>query len=159
MIYKIEKYEVIDLIKAAISEDMGGFGDITSRYLIPEKDISSGYIVCKEESGGILSGMDVASYLFEEIDPKIKVSLLKEDGSTLDNMEKVCDSGGPGGFNIKSGKDCLKLYPAYVRYSNILPASLQQIAEPYGVKIVDTRKTKPSLEENREICSKMRGRL
>ena len=28
---KIEKYEILELIKGAILEDMGGFGDITSK--------------------------------------------------------------------------------------------------------------------------------
>jgi len=48
IIKRIEKYEILDLIKGALSEDIGGLGDITSKYLIPDKDISSAYIVCKE---------------------------------------------------------------------------------------------------------------
>ena len=61
---KINKYEVIDLIKTAINEDLGGYGDITSKFLIPEGSKSSAYIICKEQGGAVLSGIDIACLLY-----------------------------------------------------------------------------------------------
>ncbi|TET50558.1 MAG: hypothetical protein E3J58_03375, partial [Actinomycetota bacterium] len=91
MIKKIEKNEILELIKGAIAEDMGSFGDITSRYLMPEKQKSNAYIICKEPGGAILSGIDVATYIFGEIDHKIKVEPLKNDGDSLESMDRICD--------------------------------------------------------------------
>lgn len=146
MIKKIEKYEVIDLIKGAISEDIGGFGDITSKYLIPENDISSGYIVCKEHGGGILSGIDVASYIFEEIDPGIKIDIIKTDGSILKKMDRVCNIEGPAVSILKAERTCLNFIQHMSGIASFT-SRFVNIARPLGVKIVDTRKTKPLLRK------------
>lgn len=146
MIKKIEKYEVIDLIKEAISEDMGGFGDITSKYLIPENNISSGYIACKEPGGGILSGIDVAFYIFEEIDPGIEIDILKADGSTLKQKEKVCNIEGPAVSILKAERTCLN-FVQHMSGIATFTSRFVNIARPHDVKIVDTRKTKPLLRK------------
>ncbi|MBE3089851.1 MAG: hypothetical protein IMZ45_02300, partial [Actinobacteria bacterium] len=70
---KILKNEVIDIIRGAISEDMDGFGDITSKYLIPPDKNSFSYIIFKEAGGAILSGLDMAGFVLEEIDRSIKI--------------------------------------------------------------------------------------
>jgi nicotinate-nucleotide pyrophosphorylase (carboxylating) len=146
MKHKIEKYEIIDLLRSAISEDMGGFGDITSKYLIPESSISSGYIICKEASGGILSGMDVAAYIFEEIDTEIKISPLKQDGSVLKDRDRVCDIEGPAVSILKAERTALN-FIQHMSGIATLTSKFVNIAKPFGVKIVDTRKTKPLLRK------------
>ncbi|HAJ95000.1 MAG TPA: carboxylating nicotinate-nucleotide diphosphorylase [Actinobacteria bacterium] len=146
MIKKIEKYEIVDLIKGAISEDMGGFGDITSKYLIPDKEISSAYIVCKEPEGAILSGLDIAAYIFEEIDPEILLKPLKDDGASLDLMDRVCDIKGAAASMLKAERTCLN-FIQHMSGIATLTAKFVKIAASYGVKIVDTRKTKPMLRK------------
>lgn len=54
---KINKYEIINIIKKAINEDMGGYGDITSKYSIPEASKSSAYIICKEKDEQCFQGL------------------------------------------------------------------------------------------------------
>jgi len=146
MINKIEKYEIIDLIRSAISEDMGGFGDITSKYLIPESSMSTGYIICKEAGGGYLSGMDIAAYIFEEIDPEIKVNPLKQDGSILKDRDRVCNIEGPAVSILKAERTALN-FIQHMSGIATLTSKFVNIARPFGVKIVDTRKTKPLLRK------------
>ncbi|MCJ7665273.1 MAG: carboxylating nicotinate-nucleotide diphosphorylase [Actinobacteria bacterium] len=144
MIKKIEKSEILGLIKGAIFEDMGEFGDITSRYLIPEKQQSNGYIVCKEPGGAILSGIDVSTYVFEEIDAGIRVEPLKNDGDSLEFMDKICDIGGPSASVLKAERICLN-FIQHMSGIATLTGRYSKIASPYRVKIVDTRKTRPML--------------
>ncbi len=146
IIKRIEKYEILDLIKGAISEDMGGFGDITSKYLIPDKDISSAYIVCKEPEGAILSGLDIATYVFEEIDPEISLKPLRDDGSSLELMDRVCDIEGSAASMLKAERTCLN-FIQHMSGIATLTGQFVKIAASYGVKIVDTRKTKPMLRK------------
>jgi len=146
MVKKIEKYKIMDLIQGAISEDMGGFGDITSKYLIPENDTSSGYIVCKEPEGGILSGIDVASYIFEEIDSCLKTDILRTDGSAIKSMDKICSIEGPAVSILKAERTCLN-FIQHMSGIATLTSRFVDIARPHRVKIVDTRKTKPLLRK------------
>src|SRR4030065_2723546 len=94
---KILKNEVIDIIRGALSEDLNGSGDITSRYLIPPDKNSFSYIICKETGGAVLSGLDIAIFTLEEIDSSVKVDRLKNDGGRLGTMNKICKITGPGG--------------------------------------------------------------
>jgi nicotinate-nucleotide pyrophosphorylase (carboxylating) len=146
MIKKIEKNEILDLIKDALAEDMGGYGDITSSYLIPEKNISNGFIVCKEPGGAILSGMDVAVYTFYEIDPEIRVKMLKNDGDSLDFMDRICDISGPAVSILKAERTCLN-FIQHMSGIATLTGQFSKIASPYEVRVVDTRKTKPLLRK------------
>jgi len=146
MIKKIEKNEILELIKGAIAEDMGSFGDITSRYLMPEKQKSNAYIICKEPGGAILSGIDVATYIFGEIDHKIKVEPLKNDGDSLESMDRICDIRGSAASVLKAERTCLN-FIQHMSGIATLTGKYSKIASPYGVKIVDTRKTKPMLRK------------
>ncbi|MCJ7472356.1 MAG: carboxylating nicotinate-nucleotide diphosphorylase [Actinobacteria bacterium] len=137
---------MLGLIKNTIAEDMGGYGDITSRYLIPEKNRSNGYIVCKEPGGAILSGIDVAAYTFYEIDPEIKVKILKNDGDSLDFMDRICDISGPAVSILKAERTCLN-FIQHMSGIATLTGKFQVIASPFEVRVVDTRKTKPLLRK------------
>src|SRR3972149_5783859 len=92
---KILKSEVIDLIRGAILEDLNDVGDITSNYLIPADKKSSSYIICKEKNGAVLSGLDIAGFVLEEIDNNIKIERLKNDGDKLESMDRICNITGP----------------------------------------------------------------
>src|SRR4030067_2563429 len=143
---KILKSEVIDLIRGAILEDLNDAGDITSNYIIPPDKKSSSYIICKEKNGAVLSGLDVASYVLEEIDSSIKIEKLKNDGDTLKYMERICNLSGPTLSILKAERTCLN----FIQHMSGIAthtAKFVKIAEPYGVKIKDTRKTKPLLRK------------
>ncbi|PIU28607.1 MAG: nicotinate-nucleotide diphosphorylase (carboxylating) [Candidatus Hydromicrobium americanum] len=140
------KNEVIDIIRGAISEDMDGFGDITSKYLIPPAKNSFSYIVCKEESGAILSGLDMAGFVLEEIDRNIKIDKLKNDGDRLEYMDRVCNITGSTLSILKAERICLN-FIQHMSGIATLTSKFAKIAEPYKVKIVDTRKTKPILRK------------
>ena len=136
---KILKSEVIDLIRGAILEDLNDAGDITSNYLIPADKKSSSYIICKEKNGAVLSGLDVAGYVLEEIDGNLKIEKLKNDGGTLKYMEKICNISGSTLSILKAERTCLN-FIQHMSGIATLTSRFVKIAEPYGVKIKDTRK-------------------
>src|SRR3989304_9026074 len=143
---KILKSEVIDLIRGAILEDLNDAGDITSNYLIPADKKSSSYIICKEKNGAVLSGLDVAGYVLEEIDSNLKIEKLKNDGDSLKYMERICNISGSTLSILKAERTCLN-FIQHMSGIATLTNKFVKIAEPYKVKIKDTRKTKPLLRK------------
>ena len=142
----ISKNEVIDIIRGAVAEDLGGFGDITSKYLFSGDMVSSSHIICKEARGAVLSGLDIALFVFEEIDKGIKMERLKSDGDKLKPMEKICSINGAASSILKAERTCLN-FIQHMSGIATLTGKFVKIASVYGVKIVDTRKTKPMLRK------------
>lgn len=143
---KIYKNEVLDIVRAAISEDLGGYGDITSKYLISSNDKISSYIICKEKSGAVLSGLDIACYIIEEIDASLEFKKLKHDGQKLNYKDKICTINGPALSIIKAERTCLNFIQHMSGIATITN-KFSTIASSYNVKIADTRKTKPLLRK------------
>ncbi len=143
---RILKNEVIDIIRGAILEDLNGSGDITSNYIIPTDRKSSSYIICKEKSSAMLSGLDVAGFVLEEIDSSIKTEKLKNDRDKLEYMDRICNISGPTLSILKAERTCLN-FIQHMSGIATLTNRFVKIAEPYGVKIKDTRKTKPLLRK------------
>lgn len=146
MVNKISKNEVTDIISKAISEDLGSSGDLTSKNLIPPDNRSSSYIICKEIGGAVLSGLDVAGFILEEIDSSINIDKIKSDGDSLKYMDRICNISGPTLSILKAERTCLNFIQHMSGISTIT-SRFVKIAGPYKVKIFDTRKTKPLLRK------------
>ncbi|MGM0365154.1 MAG: carboxylating nicotinate-nucleotide diphosphorylase [Actinomycetota bacterium] len=140
----IPKNEVMELIKRTLSEDLQGFGDITTRYLLPPGHRSTAYIVCKQKEGAILCGMDIAACLFMQVDGDIEVEKIKEDGQKIENMQKAANLEGPTASLLAAERSALN-FIQHLSGISTLTRKFCSIASPQGVKITDTRKTKPTL--------------
>jgi nicotinate-nucleotide pyrophosphorylase (carboxylating) len=69
------------LIEAALDEDLGRAGDITTRACIPEAAIARATIGARE--AGTVAGLDLAAAVFQKLDPSVKVTLLCRDGDRV----------------------------------------------------------------------------
>jgi nicotinate-nucleotide pyrophosphorylase (carboxylating) len=146
MVNKLLKKEIIDIIKKAVIEDLGSSGDLTSDNLIPGDDIISSHIICKETGSAVLSGIDVAGFVLEEIDTSINMVKLRTDGDGLKYMDKICEISGPTLSILKAERTCLN-FIQHMSGIATLTSRFVGIARPFKVKIFDTRKTKPTLRK------------
>ena len=117
-----------------------------SKYLISFDDKTTSYITCKEKDGAVLSGLDIAGYVLEEIDPSLKFKKLKYDGQKLKNMDKICTISGSTLSILKAERTCLNFIQHMSGIATITN-KFSTIASRYNVKIADTRKTKPTLRK------------
>ena len=143
---KINKYEIIDLIRAAINEDLGGYGDITSKFLIPQVSKSSAYIICKEQNGAVLSGIDIAEYIIEELGGSIEFKKIKNDSQYLNCFDKICTFSGSTQILLIMER----IYLNFLQHMSGIATytkKFSSVASGYNVKIADTRKTKPGLRK------------
>ncbi|MDZ7837063.1 MAG: carboxylating nicotinate-nucleotide diphosphorylase [Actinomycetota bacterium] len=139
----LKKSQVMDLIRRTLSEDLAGFGDITSKYLLPSDHHSQAYIWCKQDMA-VLCGINIAGWLMEEVDSSIKLKMLKKDGDMVSRHQKVATLSGPTASLLAAERSALNFIQHLSGIATITK-KFSNIASAQGVKIVDTRKTKPNL--------------
>lgn len=71
-----------EAVRAALAEDFGRAGDITSQATIPAEARARAVIAARNKPG-VLAGLDLARKAFELVDPTLKVEALARDGDFI----------------------------------------------------------------------------
>ncbi len=66
-------------VRAALLEDLGRAGDITTDAIVPATPKAETVLVARQP--GIVAGLDLAATAFRLVDPAIKVEIERPDGS------------------------------------------------------------------------------
>jgi nicotinate-nucleotide pyrophosphorylase (carboxylating) len=145
--------EIDRIIEAALQEDLPD-GDITSESLIPSESISRAILLAKEN--GLLAGVDVAARVFWKVDPHVVFEKKAEDGSAIKAGDTLARIEGPSISMLKSERTALNFLQ---RMSGIATLTQRFVKELEGskTKILDTRKTTPSLRTIEKYAVKMGG--
>ncbi|WP_457093565.1 carboxylating nicotinate-nucleotide diphosphorylase [Microvirga sp. P5_D2] len=131
------------IVRAALIEDLGRTGDITSDAVIPADASARGAIVAREP--GIVAGIDAARLAFTLMDPAVAVAIDRPDGRRIDRGQAVLWVEGPARSILSAERVALNLL---CRLSGIATATaaLVDAVRPHGhARIVCTRKTTPGL--------------
>ena len=131
------------IVRAALLEDLGRAGDITTDAVIPADARLRGAIVAREP--GVIAGVDAAHLAFTLIDPAVTVAIDRPDGSRVERGEAVLRLDGPARSILSAERVALNLL---CRLSGIATATaaLVEAIRPHGhARIVCTRKTTPGL--------------
>lgn len=133
---------IIDkIVQLALEEDLG-LGDITSDNIFTPQDRARAAVRAKEDL--VLCGMEVARQTFALVDEELNFKPLKKDGDEVKKGEVVLQLEGRTLSILKGERTALNFMQ---RLSGIASASRRyaQLAAPYGVMVVDTRKTQPAM--------------
>ena len=135
------KSQIEEIVDRALAEDLGK-GDVTTEALISSDQRGTGFIVAKKE--GILAGIEVAKQVFHRVDPELKVEILLEDGARVKPGGKVAKVSGSIASILKAERIALNFLQ---RLSGIASETNRYVERVEGlpVRIMDTRKTTPSL--------------
>jgi len=127
------------LIDLALEEDVA-HGDLTSRAIFPAGHRSRAVIEAGHDL--VICGIDVATRVFERVDPRIKVTPLANDGDHLKRGEPVLRVAGPTVSILTAERTALNFIQ---RLSGIATLSRRfaDAVKGTGVRVVDTRKTTP----------------
>lgn len=136
-----ENPEVVDILRRALSEDIGE-GDATSLAVIDEGDRCSGRIVSRGEA--VVCGVAVAARVFREVDPRIEVWIETRDGGRAASGDGVMSVNGPARGILTAERTALNFLQ---RMSGIATHTRRYVDRVAGVGavILDTRKTTPTL--------------
>lgn len=135
------QFEIDDIIKRAITEDIN-YIDITTDYLIDDELTSSARYVSKDD--GILCGIEIAMRVFELLDSSIKYEILIHDGQKVKKGDIIAVIHGRVKTLLKGERTALNLVQ---HLSGIATQTNKCVELIKGTKasVADTRKTLPGL--------------
>ena len=131
------------VVRAALLEDLGRAGDITTDAIVPPEARLQGVIGARQN--GVIAGVDCARIAFALIDPAVSVTVERPDGARVAPGDVVLRLDGPARAILTAERVALNLL---CRLSGVATATagLVEAARPYGkAAIVCTRKTTPGL--------------
>ncbi|WP_414476372.1 carboxylating nicotinate-nucleotide diphosphorylase [Microvirga sp. M2] len=134
---------VESIVRAALLEDLGRAGDITTNAVVAADAKLRGAIVAREP--GVVAGVDAALAAFTLIDPAVVVTVDQPDGSHVKRRETVLRVEGSARSILAAERVALNLL---CKLSGIATATaaLVEAVRPHGhARIVCTRKTTPGL--------------
>jgi nicotinate-nucleotide pyrophosphorylase (carboxylating) len=150
----MDRSDYADLVARALSEDLGDRGDITSSACVPETMKSEAELVAR--APGVIAGLEVAAYVFETLDPTVRLDRLVEDGDWVLEAEVIARVEGSSRSILAGERTALNLLG---RMSGVATATARLVAavDGTGAKITDTRKTMPGLRALDKYAVRMGG--
>ena len=129
------------IVDLALSEDIGT-GDITSLATVPADALASGTILAK--APGTISGIEIARFVFDRVDPGITFEALANDGDRVAVSTPLARMHGNARSILTAERTALNLMQ---RLSGVATTTFAYAAETRGsrTRVVDTRKTTPGM--------------
>jgi nicotinate-nucleotide pyrophosphorylase (carboxylating) len=130
------------IVRAALAEDLGQAGDVTSSAVIPEGSALVCDVVFRQEA--VVCGLALAEAAFAEIDPGVRCQWLMKDGDVIRDGESAGRVTGSASSVLAGERTALNLI-SYLSAIATCTARFVKAVGGTGVAIYDTRKTTPGL--------------
>lgn len=130
------------IVRAALLEDLGRAGDITTDAVVPQEVEVEAAVVARQP--GVVAGLDAALLAFELIDPALRIERLCADGARVSRGETVARIAGRARGVLGAERTALNLLSRMSGVATATRALADAIAGTRA-KIVCTRKTTPGL--------------
>lgn len=130
------------LVRAALMEDLGTYGDITTRTVIPAGTKYRARIQARE--AGVVSGMQIAALACRLVDPQLSVTRHIPDGTVIAAGDLLMEIEGDAASILSAERVALNFAG---RLSGIATLTAAFVAETRDTRarITCTRKTTPGL--------------
>ena len=143
-----------DQVRAALLEDLGRAGDITTDAIIaPDAQAKTALVARKP---GVVAGLDVALLAFELIDPSIKASVEKPDGSRLAKGDTIATIAGP----VRGILTAERLALNYLCHLSGIASATRGVVDAVKdtkARVICTRKTTPGLRNLQKYAIRVGG--
>ncbi len=143
MTHFIFDHMTTEFLRAAISEDMGK-EDMTSHALIDSKARLGVQLLSKQQ--GVLAGLDLAHWLYCELDPNVDFQAHYRDGDTIETGTQIADVVGNARALLVAERVVLNFMQRLSGIATLTQQFVHQVSE-YPAVILDTRKTTPNFRE------------
>lgn len=133
-------------IQHALKEDIGS-GDITTLATIPIDQEGRAIFYFKEN--GVIAGIELAKMICKHVDSEMQVNFSVQDGDKIASKTSIGTISGSIHSILKAERlllNCMQRMSAIATKTSRIAA----LVKPYGVSILDTRKTTP----NFRVCEK-----
>ncbi len=143
-----------ELIGAALLEDLGVVGDVTSNATVGPDQIVRGALVARQR--GRLCGLDIAVNTFKRLASELVVDRLAEDGQDLEAGEIFARIRGNARAVLAAERTALN----YLGHLSGIATATRRLArkvEKYGTRLMCTRKTIPGLRALEKYAVRVGG--
>lgn len=146
--------ELEPLVRAALAEDWGLRGDITTEAMIDPKSRVEAQLTARQK--GIICGLSCARLAFHLTDPTLTFKAEKQDGDSVQPGEVVARISGSTASILKGERVALNFM---THLSGIATLTRRFVDEVKGTKasIICTRKTIPGLRHLQKYAVRMGG--
>jgi nicotinate-nucleotide pyrophosphorylase (carboxylating) len=151
---KLPPHLVATAIAAALEEDLGTAGDITTDGIVPGEAQGEAAIVSRQ--AGVIAGLDLAEAAFKALDPDTRFVRAVEDGGEVASGDTIATVSAKTRALLTGERTALNFLN---RLSGIatLTASYVKAVEGTAARIACTRKTTPGLRSLEKYAVKAGG--
>src|SRR5689334_7276974 len=130
------------LVRTALLEDLGRAGDITADAIVPAETTAS--LVLRAHQPGVVAGLDIARATFQLVNPAIRLTTERPDGSIVAPGDVIAAIEGPA-RGLLTGERTALNFLCHLSGVATATATLVSAAQGTKARIVCTRKTTPGL--------------
>jgi nicotinate-nucleotide pyrophosphorylase (carboxylating) len=128
-------------VRRAVEEDVGG-GDATTLALVPEGVRATAQILARGDY--VVSGVGVAMEVFRRVDSAIRGRAVVADGERVGEGGTILELEGSARGLLTAERTALNFMQRMTGIATLTRRFVEQV-QPFGVAILDTRKTTPTL--------------
>lgn len=129
-------------VEAALEEDLGAAGDITTDSIVPENARGEARIVARQ--AGIVAGLDLAEAAFKALDPDARFERVVQDGGKVAAGGTIARVSGKTRALLTAERTALNFLGRLSGIATLTSAFVAAV-EGTGARIAATRKTTPGL--------------
>jgi nicotinate-nucleotide pyrophosphorylase (carboxylating) len=130
------------LVRAALLEDLGRAGDLTTDAIIPAAQLMRAALAARQH--GVVAGLDLAALAFRLIDPRVEMEIALPDGSQAAPGTAIATLQGPARGILTAERTALN-FLCHLSGIASATASVAAAIREHKAQVVCTRKTTPGL--------------
>jgi nicotinate-nucleotide pyrophosphorylase (carboxylating) len=142
------------LVRAALLEDLGRAGDITTHTVVPAQARAETALVARQS--GVMAGLDLAALAFRLIEPAIEIEVERPDGTRLVPGDRIATIDGPARGVLTAERVALN-FLGHLSGVASATATLVDAVKGHKARICCTRKTMPGLRAVQKYAVRVGG--
>ncbi len=142
------------VVRAALLEDLGRAGDLTTDAIVPATARARTALVARQR--GVVAGLDAASMAFRLVDPSIEIAIARPDGTPLAPGDRIATIAGPARGMLTAERVALN-FLGHLSGVASGAATLVEAVRGHKARICCTCKTIPGLRALQKYAVRVGG--
>ena len=142
------------IVRAALLEDLGRAGDLTTDAIVPPTARAKTALVARQR--GVVAGLGAASMAFRLVDPSIEIAIERPDGTPLAPGDRIATIAGPARGMLTAERVALN-FLGHLSGVASGAATLVEAVRGHKARICCTRKTLPGLRVLQKYAVRVGG--
>jgi nicotinate-nucleotide pyrophosphorylase (carboxylating) len=145
---------VEEAVAAALAEDLGLAGDITTEATVPADARATGIISARQP--GVVAGMQLVATAFEMLDPDVGIDIGIDDGGRVGAGPAIAKVSGNARALLTAERVAMNFLGHLSGIASLTQRYVEKVAGTRA-RVVDTRKTTPGLRAMEKMAVRAGG--